>query len=67
MKFLNVILMLIFAVVGISATGPLRVRRSYGDAQVERSGQYSEYDGIPEPLPPRRVRFYRTGGTILLG
>ncbi|KHJ91564.1 hypothetical protein OESDEN_08570 [Oesophagostomum dentatum] len=45
-----------------------RVRRSYSEAQGERNGLYNaEYDGMVEALPPRRVRFYRTGGTILLG
>ncbi|EPB67208.1 hypothetical protein ANCCEY_13701 [Ancylostoma ceylanicum] len=68
MKLLNVILMLIFAIVGISAMGPVRARRSYSEAQGERNGLYNiEYDGVPDALPPRRVRFYRTGGTILLG
>ncbi|RCN33078.1 hypothetical protein ANCCAN_21099 [Ancylostoma caninum] len=67
MKLMNVIFMLIFAIVGISAMGPVRARRSYSEAQ-ERNGLYNiEYDGVPEALPPRRVRFYRTGGTILLG
>ncbi|EYB86652.1 hypothetical protein Y032_0275g1047 [Ancylostoma ceylanicum] len=39
MKLLNVILMLIFAIVGISAMGPVRARRSYSEAQRERNGK----------------------------
>ncbi|KAK5986724.1 hypothetical protein GCK32_017508 [Trichostrongylus colubriformis] len=52
----------------VSAITPIRVRRSFSEGAGIRNVPYNvEYDGIPDALPARRVRFYRTGGTILLG
>ncbi|VDL72892.1 unnamed protein product [Nippostrongylus brasiliensis] len=52
----------------ISALAPTRAKRSFSEALADRNSMpYVEYDNLQEALPPRRVRFYRTGGTILLG
>ncbi|XGW28204.1 hypothetical protein V3C99_008199 [Haemonchus contortus] len=68
MKLMNLIVMFISVIISVSATPAVRVRRSFNEALSNRNGLYNvEYDGVPEALPPRRVRFYRTGGTILLG
>ncbi|KAK6030584.1 hypothetical protein OSTOST_03277 [Ostertagia ostertagi] len=68
MRIMNLIVMLISAIISVSAVTPTRMRRSLSEVLGNRNGLYNtEYEGVPEALPPRRVRFYRTGGTILLG
>ncbi|WKY06642.1 hypothetical protein Q1695_006660 [Nippostrongylus brasiliensis] len=68
MKLMSVIVLFISVIVSISALAPTRAKRSFSEALADRNSMpYVEYDNLQEALPPRRVRFYRTGGTILLG